>query len=362
MKFKIRLSAHGALGKMAIAVAMLSCVFTANGTGIDFTGKDGRGIAQAIAETAGPRDYVASESEIWDVIAEYARVDGGLWRDYFSSRAAGSKEKLSLQYIVPLSWWRDTAHPVDMDLHNIVPGNRESELARGDNPPGIVTEADFDNGYWRSGTGWLMGMEAGFFEPADELKGDFARVFMYMSIVYGVELWHGRGVMVFVDGGYPYLNGYGREILMKWHRGDPVDDDERHRDEAIAACQGLGNPFVAEPDLAEYIWGTHSGETVPEAGAGDDDGDGDNDSDDPGGETPDDGEKPLTELKGVYSLSSDRWISLRTPYVGSGARWTFDGKAVDGLELSLEGVAEGRHELRYSCDDSAGMIIITVTK
>lgn len=330
-----------------ICTAVCVCL-TANSGDNAFAGKDGRGIAGEIAASCRPQRYASSEAEIRETAASYARNADGNWRDYFAQTAVQSWSDLSMQHIVPAEWWGGSSQSAIIDMHNIVPANREAAYARLDYPPGIVTDTDYDNGYWRAGTGTLAGIEAGFFEPADELKGDFARVFMYMAIVHSCELWHGRAPMIYVDGGYPYLNAYGRETLMKWHRDDPVDEAELRRDRAIAAFQGCGNPFVTGPDLAEYVWGTRSGDIYP--GADPDEGD------DP---KEDDGQ--VAELRGVYSLASDSEIGLRSPYVGSEASWTFDGRAVEGQVVSLDGVKAGKHELIYRSPSASGRIIITVT-
>ena len=327
----------------AIAAAMLMSASTPDQR---FAGKDGREIAAVIATEYRPQKYAANYDEKVAVAAAYARTADGMYRDYFSTKPATHMYKLSLQHVAPAGWWARYGSPADDDMHNIVPGNPEATEVRGELPPGHVASADYDNGYWRAGTGTISGMETGFYEPADELKGDFARIFMYMGVVYSRELWPGRSTMLYTDGGYPYLTGYGREVLLDWHRSDPVDEAELLRDREIAAFQGCGNPFVADADLAEYIWGAHSGETYP----------GDEEPKTDPVEDPDTG-----TLKGVYSLSADSRIDLRSPYVGADANWSIDGVAVAGLSISLDGVSTGRHELSYRSRSAAGKIIITVT-
>lgn len=315
-----------------------------------FAGKDGREIAAAIAAEYRPQRYAANQSEMADVAAAYARTGDGTYRDWFSLLNANDFHKLNLQHVAPAKWWTSYELPADADLHNIVPGNPDAISPREDLPPGKVEVAHYDNGYWSAGSGTISGMETGFFEPADDLKGDFARIFMYMGVVYSRELWPGRSTMLYTDGGYPYLTAYGREILLSWHRDDPVDEAELRRDREIAAFQGCGNPFVADATLAEYIWGTHSGETYPG-------------SEEPGSgqiEHPDPEDTPST-LKSVYSLSTDKRIDLRSPYVSGDAHWKLDGKDIEGLTVSLDGLTPGRYELSYRSRSAAGKIIITVT-
>lgn len=324
------------------------CLCAAAVTAADspFAGMTGRQIAEYIRLQALPSSPVSADSEVSAVLAEYARLSGGGYRDYFSSHPATSITSLRPTAVVPLSWWGELSDDyalVAADLHNIVPANSESSGRRNDYPPGDVTVSAYDNGHWKAGIGTVDGLETNFYEPADALKGDFARIYMYMASVYPAVLWHGRAPMLFADGYYPLLTAYGRDILLKWHRADPVDDIELRRDSVIAVAQGNHNPFVTSPDIAEYIWGASSDMTYPAT-------------------PPDD---PLTPdetimLKPVYSLSADGRIDLRSPYVATGSQWTFDGRKVDGESITLTSGHIGRHELTYTNDRSHGKILISI--
>lgn len=54
---------------------------------------------------------------------------------------------------------------------------------------------------------------------------------------------------------YPVWKKWAIDLLLKWHRQDPVSPKERDRIEAVYNIQGNRNPFIDYPDLAEYIWG-----------------------------------------------------------------------------------------------------------
>ena len=60
---------------------------------------------------------------------------------------------------------------------------------------------------------------------------------------------------------YPAFSGWAKEMLLKWHRADPVSDKEINRNEGVYLRQGNRNPFIDHPELAEYIWGNHANET-----------------------------------------------------------------------------------------------------
>lgn len=123
------------------------------------------------------------------------------------------------------------------------------------------------------------------YEPSDDYKGDIARAIMYMVIRYAtasdckvksgsgtggnsypVTAWSSSthcGLMFSSSLSTNYgLSAYGKALLMKWHRNDPVSAKEIARNNGVEAKQGNRNPFVDLPDLAEYLWGTHAGEAV----------------------------------------------------------------------------------------------------
>lgn len=105
------------------------------------------------------------------------------------------------------------------------------------------------------------------FEPLDEVKGDVARIVMYVythyntySNVYGTT--NGKGSVKFGTLKFTYVvsasNEYAAiDLLLKWNAQDPVDDIERARNDAVYKIQGNRNPFVDNSDYAEMIWGDY---------------------------------------------------------------------------------------------------------
>ena len=49
------------------------------------------------------------------------------------------------------------------------------------------------------------------------------------------------------------------ETLLDWHRNDPPDDFEMHRNNVVYTWQFNRNPLIDYPDLVEYIWGNQVG-------------------------------------------------------------------------------------------------------
>jgi hypothetical protein len=54
---------------------------------------------------------------------------------------------------------------------------------------------------------------------------------------------------------YPVWNDEALELLLKWHREDPVSEKETKRQEAVYQLQHNRNPFIDYPELVEHIWG-----------------------------------------------------------------------------------------------------------
>ena len=97
------------------------------------------------------------------------------------------------------------------------------------------------------------------FEPRVEVKGALARIYSYFATRYEREnltSWGSKGSSAFTYTSYPFLTDWTLDLLLKWHRNDPVDERELDRNDAVAKIQGNRNPFVDYPELAEYIWGT----------------------------------------------------------------------------------------------------------
>ena len=137
------------------------------------------------------------------------------------------------------------------------------------------------------------------YEPGDEYKGDIARAILYMVVRYAerqynrlpdgaryknsktgvgdvvrselttasaheVTTWKNKGNSTAATVGQMFstdlsvnygLSAYGKAILLKWHRQDPVSQKEIDRNDGVEAVQGNRNPFIDYPYLAEYLWG-----------------------------------------------------------------------------------------------------------
>ena len=68
------------------------------------------------------------------------------------------------------------------------------------------------------------------------------------------------GYIMFNDADVNYgMTYYAVDLLMKWHRLDPVSMKEINRNNAMESVQNNRNPFIDYPILAEYLWGNKIG-------------------------------------------------------------------------------------------------------
>lgn len=219
----------------------------------------------------GSRDYNQIACT-WTVFKKSdVRPNGKVWdmysnNSYNFSNGAGATKGMNIEHSVPKSWWGDaydeTATPLtrfkydgSYDLHHLTPSDTAANTAKSNYPLGEVDSPLFDNGVTKMGTGQANGRATNLFEPADEYKGDFARMYLYFVTCYQDYSWKSSALSMFAQNSYPTLNAYGQSLLLKWHRQDPVSQKEIDRNNAVYSFQGNRNPFIDYPNMVEYIWG-----------------------------------------------------------------------------------------------------------
>jgi len=140
-----------------------------------------------------------------------------------------------------------TSNGPGTDVHHLRPEDVSVNGDRGN--------LDFDNGgsavnqcsdCWRDGDS---------FEPRDSVKGDVARMVLYMAIRYegGDGFANLEPNNVTGNGSMPYV---GRLTTLKaWSAGDPPDTFEKRRNDRIhTQWQGNRNPFIDHPEWVTSIW------------------------------------------------------------------------------------------------------------
>ena len=174
-------------------------------------------------------------------------------------------EGINREHSFPKSWFCGEIAPMFTDLTMLIPTDAFVNQRRSNNPYGVcaggVTYVNEELGVTmkgKLGTSTYNGYTATVFEPDDEYKGDFARIYFYMVTCYKsvVGSWPGSGQLDYPTNNYKAFSDWSMQLLLEWHRADPVSQKEINRNEAVYRLQGNRNPYVDHPELAEYIWGT----------------------------------------------------------------------------------------------------------
>jgi len=165
------------------------------------------------------------------------------------------------EHSFPKSWFSD-ATPMYTDLFHLYPSDGYVNNRRGNDPFGEVGTVSYasNNSYCKLGTSSFPGYTGEVFEPTDSLKGDFARTYFYMVTAYDdkVANWSSPHL---AGNQYPAFTAWTIAMFLKWNSQDPVGPKERNRNNAIYSIQHNRNPFIDHPELAEFIWGSHKGQS-----------------------------------------------------------------------------------------------------
>ncbi len=137
------------------------------------------------------------------------------------------------------------------DLHHIRPSDNKVNGTRGNKKYGNV-----DGGNPVKGGSLVGNMVGGhssgsYFEPLDNVKGDLARICLYMYVRYGGDSRYSCSKITTIFQSV--------DVLLEWMELDPVDTWEMGRNEVVEAYQGNRNVFI---DYPEYAW-LLFGEAVP---------------------------------------------------------------------------------------------------
>ena len=222
--------------------------------------------SQMYAASSNPTDFVnGSNKTMEDIYSSkpYKSSDNG-------SSASTCGVGWNKEHTVPQSWFGESS-PMKSDAFHVYPTDIRMNSLRSSYPYGENNAAKgcATYGYGSVGTSTFPGYTGTVFDPGEggeygSYKGDLARTYFYMATRYRTtNFTSGSGGTSFTySGGVANLTPYMRDLMLKWHREDPVSEKELKRNNAIYAHQHNRNPFIDYPELVEYIWGTKAGQTV----------------------------------------------------------------------------------------------------
>ncbi|WP_435812367.1 endonuclease I family protein [Streptomyces smyrnaeus] len=140
-----------------------------------------------------------------------------------------------------------TATGPGTDIHHLRPTDASVNSTRGNK--------DFDEGGEEVGEAPGNRTDSDSFEPRDEVKGDVARMILYMAVRY-----EGEGSFPDLEPNDKVDNGsapaHGRlSVLKKWNEQDPPSAFEKNRNDVIYdQFQHNRNPFIDHPEWVDAIW------------------------------------------------------------------------------------------------------------
>lgn len=258
--------------KSALALFFLvSLVGNAQNIPVDYY-KNAEGLKKAALKTAlhhiikeaDELGYGSGAGKTWSGFCQVDIDEDGFYVDMYSTKKVrqngrGAGSGMNIEHSFAKSWWGRIKNQAYKDIQQLRPSNSRANSAKGSWPMAVVDgKITYSNGAIKVGkSSSRPGGKIMAWEPSDEYKGDFARVYMYMVTCYEDfdQLWKGNSVNQLDNNTYPVFEDWTTQLLLKWTREDPVSQWEITRNDKVYGIQHNRNPFVDHPELAEYIWG-----------------------------------------------------------------------------------------------------------
>ena len=171
------------------------------------------------------------------------------------------------EHVWPKSLGGNNTNGGGADMHHIRPSDAGVNSSRGNKKYGEAGSSATS----KYGTDPAVGVLGGtsnstYFEPLDNVKGDVARICLYVYVRWNSDWGATNITKVFQS----------VDVLLEWCELDPVDTWEMGRNEVVGAIQGNRNVFIDYPEYAWLIFGrevpsdmtTPSGEAKESGGSG----------------------------------------------------------------------------------------------
>jgi endonuclease I len=209
--------------------------------------------------------YTSGSTDTWDILKESDRDPNDTVNVIlvYSGRSVDAAQ----EYNSGKGWTREhvwaksrgdfgTDEGAGTDLHHLKPCDNSINTTRNNrnfdeciNCKEIIDEDENTRSFYDENL-WT-------FEPRDEVKGDVARMILYMAIRY-----EGDNGELDLELQEEYLDKSDKSpyhsilsVLLKWHEQDPVDLFEQRRNDVIYKYQKNRNPLIDHPELVDFIWG-----------------------------------------------------------------------------------------------------------
>ena len=209
---------------------------------------------------------------LWRIYKETDYKDGKVWDMYstcnwtYSSDQCGGGgysdvcDCYNREHTIPQSWF-DEKTPMKSDAFHVYPTDGKVNGIRSNHPHGETNASPIGGkALGKIGSSSVSGYSGTVYEPDDEYKGDIARTYFYFVTCYEDKLSGFDKNNVLTGDTYPSLTYWFYNLMLDWHREDPVSKKETDRNEAVYKHQKNRNPFIDYPELAEHIWGNKKSE------------------------------------------------------------------------------------------------------
>ena len=236
------------LSLLAIAFSALTFAQAPTGYYTSAKGQKGANLKTSLCKIIAGHTTL-SYSSIWEHVRKTdVRPDGKVWDMYsaitnytFGTDQAGNYKTegdvYNREHSFPKSWF-DEASPMNTDLMHLVPTDGYVNGRRSNYPFG-----ETDNPTWTSAQDWsklgpcsTSGYSGTVFEPNDEYKGDFARIYFYMATAYEEQFPNFSSPML-AGNKYPAYKEWALNMLLRWAQEDPVSQKEIDRNNAVYEIQ-----------------------------------------------------------------------------------------------------------------------------
>ncbi len=129
------------------------------------------------------------------------------------------------------------------DMHHIRPSDAVVNSTRSNKKYGYAATGKAVYGS-NPASGYLGGHSSTYYEPLDNVKGDVARICLYVYVRWGSD-WGATDITKVFQS---------VDVLLEWCELDPVDTWEMGRNEVIQNIQGNRNVFIDYPELAWVLF------------------------------------------------------------------------------------------------------------
>lgn len=205
--------------------------------------------------------YNDARDELWGAIAK-RNSDSlhGVYTDYTVYISPGASRPRTEAYNQGIdcehTWPQSLGASGDAksDMHHLFPTRTQANSARGNHPFDEIGDQYTDKWFYKTNILTVKPtsgidhyselLDNSAFEPREDHKGNVARAMFYFYTQYKGQ----------ANQSFFYIQ---KVVLYQWHYLDPVDEEEKWRNNFIASKQGNKNPFILDSTLIRRAYFPH---------------------------------------------------------------------------------------------------------